>query len=348
VNNLTIAETTIARETKALDAWHQGNPSPYKSSTAPNGKVYSPFSFNIDPMERLILVNFEKDPDEFYTVFEFQQACDIMGRKHLLVIAYRRDDATDVYYQEGYPFGSQDSVLNNACFFIRPLENARFEVNAGLIDVYFAFEDKMGREIIVQIKESKCRKKNPFFLLAPVGANSEKPMSLPVYSLYQMSFLKQKHSVVEIEIDKVKHKPDTFPLPVDCAKNYFTRYSADTFNVDWNKNFTGQLSPLIPDKVNIIEDKGIAYEMEETGGHYEIKRMSARNSKHHITIEFSPAFPDIICLREGTDIGGNFSIITDNTTGSIGGHYRIKDKKTKLTCKLIPMEVGNPGRAGWF
>ena len=27
-------------------------------------------------MEQLILVNFEKDPDEFYNIFEFQQACD--------------------------------------------------------------------------------------------------------------------------------------------------------------------------------------------------------------------------------------------------------------------------------
>ncbi len=32
--------------------------------------MYSPFTLNIGPMERLFLINFEKDPDEIYIGFE--------------------------------------------------------------------------------------------------------------------------------------------------------------------------------------------------------------------------------------------------------------------------------------
>ena len=303
-----------------------------------NGTVFSPFVFNIDSMESLILVNFEKDPDEVYNILEFQKACEKNGQKRLLAIAYRKDGATDIYYQPGFPFGSQESVLNNAVFFERALEDAKFEVDEDFMEVYFVFEDKTGREIKVRVTEDKREKKKPFFLLAPVGANSKRPISLPVYSLYEMSFTKQKHTHIEIEIDKIKHKPDSFPIPIEWSKNYLTRYSADTFNVDWNKNFKGSLCPLIPDNDHRMEDMGITYETEERDGHYEIKRMSAKKNKHNITVEFYPAIPDIVCLREEIAIDGNFSIITDNTSGYIGGRYRVRRQGNEIDFEINPSE----------
>ena len=181
--------TNIIRKPK----WQVINNSDIYSKPS-NGTVYSPFGFEIDPMEKLILVSFEKDPDEFYNTLEFQQSRDDKGIEHLLVIAYRNDGSTDVYHQAGFPFGSQDSVLNNASFFESPMENAKFDVNADLMEVYFLFEDKMGREIKVHVNERKRRNKTPFFLLAPVGSNSKKPKSLPIYSLYEMSFTRIKYT----------------------------------------------------------------------------------------------------------------------------------------------------------
>lgn len=309
------------------------------------GTVYSPFGFDIDPMEKLILVNFEKDPDEFYNILEFQQSRDNKGIKHILVIAYRKDGSTDVYHQAGFPFGSQDSVLNNASFFERSLDNAKFNVNSDLMEVYFLFEDKMGREIKVIVNERKREKKTPFFLLAPVGSNSKKPKSLPIYSLYEMSFTRIKHTDISIEINKVTHKPDTFPIPIDWSKNYFTRYSADTFNVDWNKNFNGQLSPLSPDNNQKIENLGVTYEMVENSGHYEIKRMSAKNKKHKIVIEFYPPIPDIVCLREEMDIVGDFSITTDNSSGAVSGYYQIKRQGNEIDFEINPNKGWEPNES---
>jgi hypothetical protein len=46
----------------------------------------NPFCIDIDPMERLLLVNFEKDPDTIYIGFEPQVFDDpINGRGHLVI-----------------------------------------------------------------------------------------------------------------------------------------------------------------------------------------------------------------------------------------------------------------------
>ncbi|MDD4192721.1 MAG: hypothetical protein PHI28_15405 [Mangrovibacterium sp.] len=312
-----------------------------------NGTIFSPFGLNIDPMEHLILINFEKDPDELYRIFEVQQARDENDRKRLLIIAYRNDGGADVYYQGGFPFASQDRVLNHASFIERPMEDARFDVNSDHIEVFFSFEDETGRKIKASVNERNRQKKNPFFLLAPVGEVSRNPISLPVYSLYEMSFTRQKYTDIEIEIDNVKHKPDTFPIPIDCSKNYFTRYSLDAFNVDWNKNFKGPLSPLIPGDKHEAEEKGISYEYEKNKGHCEIKRISAKNRKHTIRIDFSPAIPDIVCLREGIGLNGGFSITTDKTKGTIRGFYQLKREGNEIDIEVRPDCGWEPNESRW-
>lgn len=305
-------------------------------SKGSNGHFYSPFSLNVDKMEHLILINFEKDPDRYYNTFELQQACDKNGLKWLLVIAYRNDGGADVYHQSGYPLASQGSVLNDVKFTISPLEGAKFEVKAERMDVFFAFKDRYDREIKVKATENRKPHKNPFFLLAPIGTLAKQPKSFPVYSLYEMSFAKRKHTDIEIGIDEVRHKPDTFPLPVDCAKNYFTRYSADTFNVDWNINFQGQLLPIFPVEDNRAEYSNEIYELVNIGGHHEIKRMSTKNNKHKINIDFSPPVPDIACLREGQRINGAFMITTDGSAGSINGEYHVKSRGNGVEMSIHP------------
>jgi len=301
----------------------------------PSGKFFSPFNLIIDDMERLILVNFEKDPDEHYNILEFQQACDKNEKRSFLVIAYRNDGAADVYHQADYPFASQASILNDVKFFVSPLENAKFEIKPDSLEVYFSFQDKMGREIKVKVNELRREKKQPFSLLAPVGVISRNPTSLPVYSLNEMSFTNQKHTQIDIEINNRKHKPDAFPLPLDFSKNYFTRYSADTFNVDWNRNYDGPLNPLFPIN-NKAEAQGTTYELINNNGHYEIKCMSTKNKEHNLDINFSPPIPDIACLKEDFSSDGNFTITTDKTPGTLSGVYFLKRLGDEISIKIHP------------
>lgn len=315
-----------------------------------NGIFYSPFNFCIDKMEHLILINFEKDSDSYYNVFELQKAYDENNKSRLLLIGYQKDGSVDIYYQDYYPFGSQRNILNNVNLFIRTLENAKFEISSDNLEVFFALEDKYGRQIKVEVSETNISKKKPFFLLAPVGVTSNKPMSLPIYSLYKMSFLKRKFTHIDIEINNIKHKPDTFPLPINYSKNYFTRYSADTFNIDWNKNQDGPLFPLEYHNNNIIYDNKTSYEIENNSGHLEIKRMSISNIKHQININFSPPFPDIACIKLELDkiINGKILITTDNTKGLIKGDYSLHAKDNEIFLNFSPTYGWIPNEDRWI
>lgn len=313
-----------------------------------DGSFFSPFGFSIDSMEQLILVNFEKDPDELYHTFEMQRACDESGRKSFLVIAYRTDGAVDIYHQPAFSFGSQTSILNDVTLFERPMEDATFEVDAHRLEVYFSFADKTGRPVTVRVTESNRAKKKPFFLLAPVGVVSRQPAVLPVYSLYGMSFTKQKFTKIEITIGGVMHKPDPFALPVDCSKNYFTRYSADVFNVDWNPNFNGPLVPLFPGQNNTVEQNGTTFEIVHCDGHPEIKSMSARNRKHQVQVRFSPPFPDVACLNPDTDLSGEFVIQPDSPAGVISGTYYLRSTGDEVILQFSPAGGWQPGERRWI
>ena len=305
-------------------------------SGSSDGSFFPPFSLSIDDMEHLMLINFEKDPDKYYNTFELQQARDNTGSKRLLVIAYRNDGGADVYHQPGYPLASQESLLNDVNFTVCPLEGARFEVDNERLDLFFAFKDRYGRGIRVKVVEDRKPRKKPFFLLAPIGTLAKLPMSFPVYSLYGMSFAKRSHTEIEILVGEVRHRPDTFPLPLDGARNYFSRYSADTFNVDWNRNFHGQLQPLLPGEDNRAVKGDANFELANNGGHPEIRRMNATNSKHRLTIDFSPPVPDIACLRDGLEIDGGFMITTDGAAGSVRGVYHVRSRGDDIEMSIHP------------
>src|SRR5690554_3436918 len=61
-------------------------------------KFHNPFDIHIDPMERLLLINFEKDPDTVYIGFEPQVFNDSINGKGHLVIGWRVDGKVDVYH----------------------------------------------------------------------------------------------------------------------------------------------------------------------------------------------------------------------------------------------------------
>lgn len=317
-------------------------------SKSSKGLFYSPFSFSIDDMEHLLLINFEKDPDQYYNVFELQKAHDAENRARLLIIAYRIDGAVDIYHHDTYPMGSQAVILNDAGFFVRPLNDALFEIDSDNMKAYFSFNDKYGRLIRVEVNEHRRLKKRPFFMLAPIGVVAENPETFPVYSLYDMMFTNRKHTNISIEIGGRKHKPDTFFLPFDCASNYFSRYSADTFNVDWNKNFKGIMNPLIPEKENIYNDRGTTYHLINNEGHYEIERMSTKSRNHQITAFFQPPIPDIACLLNQITLNGTFNITTDNTGGRIAGKYSIKNIDNIISIEIHPSLGWQPNERRWL
>ncbi|MFW6030649.1 MAG: hypothetical protein ACOCRO_10440 [Halanaerobiales bacterium] len=309
-------------------------------SKSSNGLFYTPFNIQIDSMKKLILINFEDDRDKYYKEFEIQQA-HTDNKSPLLLIAYRNDGYVDIYHQPLYPLDSQSGVFANLEVYERPMLNAKFEVTYEKLEVYIFLKDKYDRDIELKVTESNRQKKKPFSLLAPIGSGSEKPLSLPIFILYEMAFTRKAYTDISIVVDGIYHHPNCMPLPVDCARNYLTRYSADTFIVDWNQKYKGPLSPYKPDDSKIIENKGVLYHLENNNGHFEIKKISAGNEEHQVNIKFSPSIPDLICLRDNIQLEGRFTISSDESFGSISGDYTIK-RNNKIHISMCPTKGWKP------
>ena len=144
--------------------------------------MYSPFTPDISPTERLFLINFEKDPDEIYIGLEPQWFDDVSYGTGLRIIAWRKDGYVDVYQQPGVTVEEKIDVAAKglADTIVSPMENARFIVTPRGVDAAFAFEDKTGRKVEVEVVEKSRKPTNPFALLAPVGsssANGRRPTS---------------------------------------------------------------------------------------------------------------------------------------------------------------------------
>ena len=302
--------------------------------------MYSPFNLKISPMRRLLLIGFEKDHDETYIGLEPQWFDDPTYGTGLRVIAWRRDGYVDVYQQPALPTDTNFGVAAKglADLLVRPMPNARLRISTHGVDVSFAFEDKIGREIKVEITEKSLKPTRPFNILAPVGSSSTNPASLPVFFLHDFYFVRRSHTKVKICIDGRFHRPDTFPLPLDWSRIYFMRYSGDTLLIDWCNAYTGRLSPLRCEGAYCEDSDGVSYELVERDGHKAIRCMSARYGHHRVSVEFAPPVPDITCLAEQTNVDGRFTITGHESVGEISGIYRVARSGNDIEVRVNPSD----------
>ncbi len=294
--------------------------------------IYSPFSLDIVPMQKLFLINFEKDPDEIYHGLEPQLFDDPSSGRGLRIIAWRKDGYVDVYQQPELPKEDDFNVASKglANLIIDPMPGAYFHVSEKGVDVSFAFTDKTGREIDVRIVEKNPRPIRPFTLLAPVGSSSENPTSLPVYLMNSFDFVRRSLTEVRVSINGRLHKPDTFPFPMNGSRVYFMRYSADTFLVDWCPAYTGPLKPYFSDN-----PEGISINNGESGD--AIFSVGAGRGQHSISVNFTPPFPEITGLQNKTVKEGQFIIKANKeAAGKISGTYHLTREGDEIQISMHP------------
>lgn len=306
---------------------------------------YHPFNYKINPMEKLLLIGFEKDPDTIYIGFEPQQFAE-----GLRVIAWRRDGYVDVYQSESLPLEKNFDVAGKGLADIlqRPMAGARFNVTPTGVDVFFSFEDKTGRYIEVEIVEQGRRSTHPFTILAPVGSSSEKPSSLPLYYLFDFYFVRKANTHVNISIDRVKHKPDSFPALMDGSRIYYMRYSADTFLVDWCVSADGELMPLSLAGEKTVHQNGITYHFADDSGCWSLQSMSGKLRGHQVMVQFNPHYPDVTGLPVDAAVDGTFVITTDDSAGTLSGTYRVRKQGDNHEVELQPTVGWRPRPSTFF
>ena len=306
------------------------------------GCMYSPFTLKISPMKRLFLINFEKDPDEIYIGFEPQWFDDINYGTGLRIIAWRKDGFVDVYQQPSLIKEDSIDVAGKGLLdtIETPMRNARFIITETGVDVAFAFDDKTGRTVEVEIVEKSKKLTKPFSLLAPVGSSSVNPSYLPVYMMFKFDFVRRNNTDVTININGNMHKADTFVFPINGSRVYFMRYSADTFLVDWCPSQSKALEPLEEKGSRLYGSDGTLYERGDNQDYLAFSRISSSNNNHSFVAEFNPPFPEITSIDDYTSFNGAFVFRSDDSIGVIKGTYEVNRRGETVDVTLHPS-------AGW-
>ena len=298
----------------------------------------SPFSIHIEPMERLLLINFEKDPDTTYLGFEPQVFDDEMHGKGHLIIAWRLDGKVDVYYQPSLTLSPENyniagKGLNKMTE--NHFEKAHFEVGEKGIQANYLFHDMEGRKVVIEIFESHPKKRKPFGLLAPMGSAAEKPSAMPLVILQDFYFVRRSGTDIKVQIGDRLHKPDTLPFPIDFTMMYFARYSPRPLIARLNPEYSGQLTPEeVPGTSDSIRSGDYVYNFSRKDGKLFLEKLTRLNAVHPLEIVFTDPFPNLISIEDQTQITGNFRIQGHTSTGAISGQYAVEKINQTINTNL--------------
>ena len=315
---------------------------------AQNAMLLNPFHIAIDPMERLLLVNFEKDPDSLYISFEPQVFDDHINGKGHLVIGWRIDGKIDVYHEPGLRLDRNKYDIAGkglANMLEREMPVAFSEINDFGLQAHYEFQDIHDRRVVIRVAEENPKKRKPFGLLAPMGDAAESPSSMPIVFMHDFYFVRKQLSKTEISINGKHHQIDDLPmpLPIDGTKMTFTRYSPEPLIATLNPAFIGELPFVNVDKgVQQHRTGSISYFLEWNDEKPSIKRITFSNEIHPVDLRFTTPFPDISSLKNNTLVKGRFEIEAHPTTGRIVGHYTLKKTDVLTTIVMIPSKGWKP------
>lgn len=309
-------------------------------------EIIFPFSIDIDPMEKLLLVNFEKDPDSIYIGFEPQVFDDELNGVGHLIIGWRTDKKVDVYHQKSLDLDpSKYSIAGSGLNEMIPadMEKAFYEVSDFGVQAHYKFKDLAGRAVEIVIIESNFKKRKPFGLLAPMGDAATNPTSLPLVLLHDFYFVRKGHTEITVSINNRSHKLDDLPMHLDWQRMTFARYSPKPLIATLNKEYDGVLEGFnIEIGQEILEKGDYSYEIEWIDQNAHIKSMIIKNNVHLITMNFTPSFPSLNIIPENTQLKGRFRISGHESVGSISGDYSIRSDQGSTHIRIVPTKGWKP------
>jgi hypothetical protein len=309
--------------------------------------LVSPFHFDIQPMRALVLFNFERDPDSVYKGLEPQAFDDDVHGRGLLVIGWRVDGRVDVFHDPGLRLNPATYAIAGAGLHrmeARDLTGGRVELGPTGASVDLAFTDLDARPIRLVVGETDTRRRRPFALLAPMGDASTDPPALPLVYAKDFYFVRRSGAEVRIEIDGRRHHSDTLPLLLDSTWMHFVRYSATPFVALWNHRDQNTADVLSASGL-IAEGDGARYDLRVNGFFREIGRMTRSEGDQQVAVEFEPAFPQVLALRDGANVEGSFRVSTEPPAGVVTGTWQVVRHGRRVEIVVVPSGGWTPGQA---
>ena len=310
------------------------------SQSARAQSIINPFFIEIEPMERLLLVNIENDPDSVYVGFEPQVFDDEKTGTGMLVIAWRTDGKVDVYHQPSLtldPTGYDIAGKGLENMVSREMKDVYFEVNEMGAQASVTFEDIEGRLVELSLAERSKRNRKPFGLLAPMGVAAENPSAMPLILLHDFYFVRRANTELSVTIDGHSHKTDNLPLPIDFTRMTFARYCPDPLIAKLNPAFDGELQAIAIGQEPTLFHGDQSIELNMNRDVPEIRSISANYKQHTLSLIFEPAFPNLHAFS-GSETAGRFEISGDPSTGFIRGEYKVVRNEDRLNIEMIPSE----------
>lgn len=338
-----------------------------------------PFEITVEPMDRLLLVNFEKDPDTLYIGFEPQIFNDTVMGTGQLIIGWRKDGRVDVYHDPGLnpePDAYDIAGKGLANMVVHPFEEDCFRVNERGVQANCVFRDIHGRQVELLIRENNTRERKPFALLAPMGQAAESPSAMPMIWLNQFYFVRRKNTDIRVSIDGRVHRTDRLPMRIDRSRMTFIRYDTDPFITTLNPAHDGPVPVLemetdrIAKEIHRITEDGTEYliEMEnhanrpnheERTNHADrpnttdrlkpadqpipvLSTMIKWHENHFLSLMFEPSFPNVLYLDDGEVRKGSFKIAGNPAAGRITGDYRVHRSGENVRINMTPSGGWSP------
>ncbi len=296
---------------------------------------YSPFSLDISPMEKLMLIDFKGD--SLYETIELQVFDDYRG-KGAAVILYGKNGMNDVYFT--------DSVFVNLALFQGHLSIDKhiaysLQTTDSGLDAYVKLKDKLGRKIEVKVKERSNKSPKTSFL-APIGGIIKTFTFFPLFYMEDFNFVKRSGTALTVTINNKALQASKIPILLNGSFVYLSRYSTKPVICCVNEQYTGELKPLFPLKDYSCKDGNMNYTLVNNNGHLEINKINCNDSKSNVSVTFSPSIPDLINLKNGAKISGKFSFEVDCISGIVAGEYQIVRTNENLSISMSPKEAYSP------
>lgn len=315
-----------------------------------NGRFHPPFQLRVAPMARLLLINIQNGT--FYKGIEPQWFDDAQHGRGLLVILYRVDGKVDVYHEpavtpdaEGFNIEAGLGEML-ACRF----ERARFEIGAQGVDADIAFTDRAGRRVEVLMRESGGKRAGRFALLAPLGHTIKEPQEMPLFFMYDFSFVKIRGTALRVAIDGVEQKLYRLPVPMGGSRVYFSRYCADPLIAFWNPARAREALPaaaVLPPGEAVVD--GVRFEVARVDGRFALAAMHGGRAGNEgypareVRVALTPPLPEVTALRDGERVDGRFTITSAPEAGVVRGSWRAQRNGRRVTLRLHPDGGWQPG-----
>ncbi len=299
-------------------------------------KIIIPIRLGIDPMERLLVASFKGDPE--FEGFEPQVFDDPINGKGMRVLRYRKNGKVDVYWQPGVRVDRSTFTVGSGIgdFVETTIEPANFEINERSLDLHVAFTDAQGRKVELRIHED-THGKSSFPLLAPVGADVEKPPRLMLVFMPDIDLVRRSRSMVEGRIGDRTLRPASLPILLNWQRVWFVRYVPNPIIGTLNPPMSRPVVVELPTPGS-IEFEGMTVVVDGNGS---VTRITAGQEPRLVEVDFLPGFPNLPDLPQGGSATGRWSICIAGVSIT-SGSYSASREDDRVAAELDVTEQWKP------